>query len=240
MTKRIIALMAVATIVFVCTFAACGKDDENNVYANDKDFDFVTDENGQKVLSKDGEFIVYVTDEDGKRVTDVNKVEQTVIQQFEPLENDGVVENYGYIFTLPKGWETDKTDAGKFINEDKNAEASIGAVKFFYDDYYKLNKDTYETLKKELGEDAVIEWEDNVDFIPGAEKTCRFTMKNNDAVSILIFFENSGNVYKILYNTTSIETAAYDCEIFCDALTFKSFQYYDDITAASDKNQDKK
>ena len=230
MTKRIIALMAVATIVFVCTFAACGKD-ENNVYADNKDFDFVTDENGQKVLSDDGEFIVYVTDEKGKRVTDSNKEEQTMFEQFVPLENDGVVENYGYIFTLPEGWKTDTTDAGKFINKDKNAEASIGVVKYFYDDYYQLNKDTYETLKKELGEDAV-KWEEEVDILPEAEKACRFIMEKDGAMSILVFFENSGNVYKILYNTTSVDSGVYDCEIFCKAMTFKAFQYYDDITAA--------
>ena len=230
MTKRIIALMAVATIVFVCTFAACGKD-EINVYADNKDFDFVTDENGQKVLSDDGEFIVYVTDEKGKRVTDSNKEEQTMFEQFVPLENDGVVENYGYIFTLPEGWKTDTADAGKFINKDKEAEASIGVVKYFYDDYYQLNKDTYETLKKELGEDAV-KWEEEVDILPEAEKTCRFIMEKDGAMSILVFFENSGNVYKILYNTTSVDSGGYDCEIFCKAITFKAFQYYDDITAA--------
>ena len=230
MTKRIIALMAVATIVFVCTFAACGKD-EINVYADNKDFDFVTDENGQKVLSDDGEFIVYVTDEKGKRVTDSNKEEQTMFEQFVPLENDGVVENYAYIFTLPEGWKTDTADAGKFINKDKEAEASIGVVKYFYDDYYQLNKDTYETLKKELGEDAV-KWEEEVDILPEAEKTCRFIMEKDGAMSILVFFENSGNVYKILYNTTSVDSGVYDCEIFCKAITFKAFQYYDDITAA--------
>lgn len=230
MTKRIIALMAVATIVFVCTFAACGKD-EINVYADNKDFDFVTDENGQKVLSDDGEFIVYVTDEKGKRVTDSNKEEQTMFEQFVPLENDGVVENYGYIFTLPEGWKTDTADAGKFINKDKEAEASIGVVKYFYDDYYQLNKDTYETLKKEHGEDAV-KWEEEVDILPEAEKTCRFIMEKDGAMSILVFFENSGNVYKILYNTTSVDSGVYDCEIFCKAITFKAFQYYDDITAA--------
>ena len=230
MTKRIIALMAVATIVFVCTFAACGKD-EINVYADNKDFDFVTDENGQKVLSDDGEFIVYVTDEKGKRVTDSNKEEQTMFEQFVPLENDGVVENYGYIFTLPEGWKTDTADAGKFINKDKEAEASIGVVKYFYDDYYQLNKDTYETLKKELGEDAV-KWEEEVDILPEAEKTCRFIMEKDGAMSILVFFVNSGNVYKILYNTTSVDSGVYDCEIFCKAITFKAFQYYDDITAA--------
>ncbi len=238
MTKRIIALMAVATIIFVCTFAACGKD-ENNVYAENKDFDFVTDENGQKILSDDGEFIVYVTDEDGKRVTNSNNEEQTMFEQFVPIEDDGVVENYGYIFTLPEGWKTDTTDAGKFINKDKNAEASIGVVKYFYDDYYQLNKDTYDTLKKELGEDAV-EWEEDVDILPEAEKTCRFIMKTEDGMSVLVFFENSGNVYKILYNTTSVDSGVYDCEIFCKAMTFKAFQYYDDITAVSDKNQETK
>ena len=235
MTKRIIALMAVATIIFVCTFAACGKD-ENNVYAENKDFDFVTDENGQKILSDDGEFVVYVTDEDGKRVTNSNKEEVTMFEQFVPIEDDGVVENYGYIFTLPEGWKTDKTDAGKFINKDKDAEASIGVVKYFYDDYYQLNKDTYDTLKKELGEDAV-EWEENVDILPEAEKTCRFTMETDEGKSVLVFFENSGNVYKILYNTTNIDAAVFECDIFCKAITFKAFQYYNDVTAVSDKNK---
>ena len=223
--------MAVATIIFVCTFAACGKD-ETNVYAENKDFDFVTDENGQKVLTDDGEFIVYATDEDGDRVTDINKVEQTMNQQFEPLENDGVVENYGYVLTLPENWKTDKTSPGKFINEKNNSTATIGVVKYFYDDYYTLNKDTYETLKKQLGEDAVT-WEDNVEILPEAEKACRFTMKTEEGISVLVFFENNGNVYKILYNTIAVDTAVYECDIFCKALTFKAFQYYDDITAVS-------
>ena len=233
MTKKIIALMAVATIIFVCTFAACGKEEEN-VYANDKDFDFVTDENGQKILSDDGEFIVYVTNEKGKRVTDENKEPQTIIQQFEPLENDGVVENYGYIFTLPANWETDKTAPGKFINKNSDSVASIGVVKYFYDDYYELNKDTYETIKKELGEDAVT-WEDNIEILPEAKNACRFTMKNEEGITILIFFENNENVYKILYNSAEVDAAVYECDIFCQALTFKAFQYYDDITAVSDK-----
>ena len=74
--------------------------------------------------------------------------------------------------------------------------------------------------------------QEEVDILPEAEKTCRFIMEKDGAMSILVFFENSGNVYKILYNTTSVDSGVYDCEIFCKAITFKAFQYYDDITAA--------
>ena len=37
MSKRIIAILAVVTIVFVCVFAACGKQD--GVYADEKDLE---------------------------------------------------------------------------------------------------------------------------------------------------------------------------------------------------------
>lgn len=236
MTKKIIALMAVATIIFVCTFAACGKDDENNVYVDNKEYNFVTDENGDKVLSKDGELVVYATDDNGKYIKNSDGEYETLLQQFQPIEDDGVVEDYGYIFTLPEGWETDKTQVGSFVNKKNNGTATIDIVKYLYDDYYKLNLDTYEKLKKELGEDAVT-WEEDVDILPEAEKACRFTMKAEDAISVLVFFENSGNIYKILYTTTNVDTAVYECDIFCKAITFKGFQYYNDITAVSDKNK---
>ena len=80
----------VAVIALSVVFTSCNKD----VYVNpstDSEYILVTDENGKKVLSEDGELIVYVTDVDGKKVKDDNGEYVTEIQGFVgQLEENGV------------------------------------------------------------------------------------------------------------------------------------------------------
>ena len=45
------------------------------------------------------------------------------------------------------------------------------------------------------------------------------------------FFENSGNVYKLLFASTDVENAVAKSEEMCKAMSFKPFTYYNDITA---------
>lgn len=231
MSKKIIAILTIATILFVCIFASCKK--EESLYSNDKDFDLVTDENGKKVLSEDGELLVYVTDEDGKYVTEESGEKVTMRQQFEPMENDGIVEDYGFKVFLPDGWKTDSTKVNYFVNKDKKETCEISVVKYFYDDYYNMNKEVYDRFNK--GENEV-KWEDDVNLGKAFKKACRFTMKTEEGIAVLYIFENSGNVYKLLFSGEDInfEEFIVDTVEFCRAMEFKSFTYYNDITAVSE------
>ncbi len=232
MSKKIIAILTIATILFVCSFASCKK--EESIYSNDKDFDLVTDVNGQKVLSDEGELLVYATDEDGKYVTEESGEKVTLRQQFEPFENDGIVEDYGFKVFLPDGWKTDSTEVNYFVNEKKKETCEISVMKYLYDDYYNLNKDFYERLKETENE---VTWEDDVKLGKAFKKACRFTMKTEEGMSVLYLFENSDNVYKVLFSGEGVnyEEFIVDTVEFCRAMDFKGFTYYDDVTAVSEK-----
>ncbi len=220
-------------ILFVMVFASCEK--EEGIYADEKDFNLVTDINGDKVLSKDGELLVYATDEDGEYVTDDSGERVTMAQQFQPLENDGVVEDYGFKIVLPEGWETEGTKVNAFINKKKNEACEIKAVQYLYDDYYDINKDVYEELQENNIE---VTWEDEVDLGEDFGKACRITMTHDGQISVLYFFENSGNVYKVLFSAEKVDSKSFivDTVTFCKAIEFKNFAYYTDVTAMSEKD----
>lgn len=229
MSKKIIAILTIATLLFVCIFAACEK--EEGVYSDTKDLDLVTDENGEKVLAEDGQLLVYATDENGKYVTNESGEKETVRQQFQPIEEDGVIEDYGFKLTLPEGWKT-TDEFGVFVRDDEKLSCQITIVKYFYDDYYDVNLRTYNELD---AADIEVTWEEDIDFSEEYKGVCRFTMKGEDGISILYFFENSENVYKVLFSGLNSDTVIADSEAFCKAMEFKSFSYYDDITAVSEE-----
>lgn len=227
MSKKIIAILTIATLLFVCVFAACEK--KSSDYTDLKDYDLVTDENGEKILAEDGQLLVYETDEKGKYVTDESGERVTQPRQFQPIEKDGVVEDYGFKLTLPEGWKT-TDEFGVFVSKDAGLSSHITVVKYFYDDYYNMNLDFYNDLK---AEDINVTWEEDIDFGKEFKGVCRFTMKTDEGMAVLYFFENAGNVYKVLFSGTDSDTIIADTEEFCKAMSFKSFAYYDDITKSS-------
>lgn len=234
MTKKIIAALMVATVLFVCVFTACGKQKYTNPQTGKK-YEIVTDEEGKRVLSDDGELLVYETDDNGKYVTDANGEKVTQAQGFVgqvEFEN-GVIEDYAYRLQLPDGWKADKDTFGVFVNKSKNQKVDIEIVEYLFDDYYERNKDTYDMIKKNAEEGVSVTWEDDVDLAKGATNACRFTMTTNDSCSILCFFENSGNVYKILYTSDTKDGAVESLTGFCKGFSFKPYQYYTDVTAVS-------
>ena len=130
MSKKIIAILTIVTILFVCVFAACEK--ESTLYIDHKEYDFVTDENGEKVLAEEGRLLVYETEKNGKNVTDENGENVTEAKQFQPIENDGVVEDYGYVLELPDGWSSTE-QYGMFENKKLKATCDVSVVKYLYD-----------------------------------------------------------------------------------------------------------
>ena len=225
MSKKIIAILAVATILFVCIFASCEKDDEN-IYIDDKEYEFVTDENGEKVLAEDGRLLVYETDEHGKIVKDENGEPVTYAKQFQPIQNDNVVEDFGYKLALPDGWKS-TAEYNVFINPDKGYECKLTIVQYLYDDYYQMSTSVNEILIRD-GYDLT--WEEELDFPEEYKGICRKTLKIENDITVMYFFENADNVYKLLFTGTGDSLIA-DTEEFCKAMDFKPFAYYEDITA---------
>lgn len=227
MSKKLIAAMVALTILFVCVFAACNKDkDEDRAYIENDEYDFVTDENGSRVYGENGEFLVYATDEDGEHVTKENGEKETLGQPFQPVDDDGVYEEYGYKIVLPDGWKsTDQT--GVFANKEKEQQFEVSVVKKSYDDYYKFNKDTYKTLGGQ--EDIKVTWEDDVKLSDECNGTVRFTMEKEDTTVVMYFFENSGNTYKFMFSTENKDTAVEDSLAICKAVSYKPYQYYPEL-----------
>ena len=124
MSKKIIAILTVATILFVCIFAACEK--KEKPYMDADDIDAITNENGEFELAEDGQYIVYVTDEDGKKVTDKNGEFETEVQQFVPTMKKGVIEDYGFKLKIPKGWKITEEGNVFFRGSDETVKVTLG------------------------------------------------------------------------------------------------------------------
>lgn len=230
MSKKIVAVLLVATVLFMCVFAACEKNEEDGVYIENDELDLVTDESGNKVLDYDGRLIVYATDEDGERVTNDKGEYETMAQEFQPFEDDGVIEDLGFIIELPEGWKS-TSEFGVFENTRAKQRVEISIIKQTYDDYYSSNKEFYEQLKGQVGDDVT--WNEELDFGKDFEKICRFTAKTEEGMAIMYFFENSTNLYKVLFSAEDAATAIADSETILNAMSFKPYAYYSDITSKS-------
>ncbi len=226
MSKKIIAILTIITILFVCVFAACEKKDK--VYADSKDFDFVTDENGEKVLGKDGEFLVYATDEKGKYIKDENGEKETRRQQFEPIEEDGIIEDYGFKLKLPKMWK--KTEEfGVFEDSSGKKSISIRVAEDTYDEYLKSTKELYGALFKEGLEGSI---EEDRSFVKGAEEAFRLIVTTPEGRYVTVVALNAGNVYNVTLTTAIVDESNFDdVEEFLNGLDFKPFTYYPELTA---------
>ena len=78
-----------------------------------------------------------------------------------------------------------------------------------------------------------VSWEEDIEFSKEYKGICRFTMKVENEVTVMYFFENADNVYKVLFTGENKDNVIEDSENFCKAMDFKPFAYYDDITAVS-------
>ena len=232
MSKKIIAATIALTLVFVFTFAACkgnnmftqgeSTTEANTVYGGYGGL-YVTDENGNRVYDKDGGALVYVTDKNGNIVTDASGVPESQIRPFEPISEAGRVEYYGYSLILPEGW-TITNESNRFINESAGHYVMITPQDASYDSYYDSQRDMYELLAAESPNS--VSWTEDVSIGSGCIKTVRFTMTTEEETRVMYFFENSGNLYKILFISTDAKTIFNDSEAFCKAINYKPYKYF--------------
>jgi len=238
MKKRIVIFAMVTIIAVSVVFTACNKDVYTDPSSGEK-YILVTDENGEKVLNEDGELLVYVTDEDGKKVKDADGNYETEVHGFVgQIENNGVVEDYAYYFTLPDGWKT-VSDRGEFQNKSLDAELEIKILEETMDECIAKIEKTYTALNeyKDKIETDFIVIKNEYDNEKVGGKVYAITLKHAGEVRVTVAFENNGNTYQLDYSTTrdiAVEEAEKETIDFINSIKFKSYTYYPDMTVSAE------
>ena len=235
MSKKIIVALIVAILSFTAIFTACNKDNYTDPSSGDK-YILVTDENGEKVLSPDGELLVYVTDEDGKKIKDKEGNFETEVHGFVgQIENNGVVEDYAYYFTLPSGWKA-VNDRGEFENKSQKSNLQIEILDITFTDARAKINSVHKVLTEQSAEggiDAIIKNSYDNEKVGG--KVYTLCVKYNDNIDATIIFENNGNSYQLNFETTrdiTVEEAEAEVIELINSLKFKPYAYYNDLTNA--------
>ncbi len=234
MNKKIIAVMIAATLLFVGVFAACNKtnDDEEEpkkVYLEGDEYPFLTDENGNRLLDENGEFIVYQTNEDGSYKRDEKGDRLTVPQAFEAYSEGNKIEDYGYAINLPKGWKA--TDTFAYFENAKTGESmQIDVIKSStYQENYETAQFLYENSHKM--EEYKCYFEDNITSLGEEfEGLFRLSVEKDGEIQITYTFKNSGNLYCITYTGNKADTSIDDSMKLLKCINFKPFQYYPETT----------
>lgn len=226
----------VAVIALSVVFTSCNKD----VYVNpstDSEYILVTDENGKKVLSEDGELIVYVTDVDGKKVKDDNGEYVTEIQGFVgQIEENGVIEDYAYYFTLPDGWKA-VNDRGEFENKKTKSTLKIQILEETLDEAVAKIKKVYDALdgQKDKTEEEYKILKNSYDNKIVNDKINVVTLQYDGETRVTLVFQNSGNTYQFDFSTTrdiTVEEAEKETIEFLNSIEFKPYTYFPELTTS--------
>ncbi len=246
MGKKSVALLIVVIMCCTFIFTACNKDKYTNPVTGEE-YILVTDENGNKVLSEDGELLVYATDEDGKKIKDDEGNYVTEIHGFiGQIENNGVIEDYAYYFTLPNGWKT-VSDLGEFENKSKGYKLSIDILEETFNDYFYKSMKLYEGINSAIKDGMIdgvpteVYWDeyefDNIDT-----KAYMISFKSGEFSSVVIFFSSNDNLYvlRIEYKgDIDFEDAKSEMLKVFAGLEFKPYVYYEGLTDTPIKEPEK-
>lgn len=123
MSKKIIAILLVFTLVITC-FVACQKQKYETTNINGVDVLLYTDENGNTVINDDNQLVAVVTDREGEIITYENGEEQTYnIQISGSWVGDGIIRHKDYELVVPEGWRG--TENNKIIKKDTEDDCYI-------------------------------------------------------------------------------------------------------------------
>ncbi|MBE6815965.1 MAG: hypothetical protein E7522_11035 [Ruminococcaceae bacterium] len=235
MKRKMLVFLMVAVISLSVVFTACNKD----VYVDpstDSEYILVTDENGKKVLSEDGELIVYVTDADGKKVKDDNGEYVTEIRGFVgQIEENGVIEDYAYYFTLPDGWNA-VNDRGEFENKKTKSTLQIQILEETIDEAIAKVEKVYNALNSQKDKTEEFKVLKNVydnEIVNG--KINIVTLQYDGETRVSLVFQNSGNTYQFDFSTTgdiTVEDAEKETIEFLNSIEFKPYTYFPELTTS--------
>lgn len=223
MSKKL--TVSVLAVLLVCTslFAGCSQKGKYVNPATGEKYDVVTDAEGNKVLSDDGELLVYAKDENGEYVTDESGEKVTQVQGFiGQLEENGMVEDYAYKIVTPDGWKY--IGSGVFENKNGAIKVDISILKKTMANYVETNKRVAEEVKKN-GYDCTFE---DVRFDAVGVDGKSFRIKSDEADFSVAAFIMEGNLFQIRAVSENNGDTDAALDTFLSAITFKPFKYYED------------
>lgn len=216
MNKKLMAVFCIA-VLMVSVFAACGKKAQT-VNIDGVEYPVATDDEGNTILSDDGEIAVYVTDANGKYVKDANGERQTNLVDFpNRLVSGNVIETPAYRWVFPKteGWTlssrgiaykdgTENNVYVKVLEVDPNGKRTLEEN---VNQTLDMNNKQMEEVKKTYPDSAVevkdVKFSD--DSIEGKCITVYVKDTNGKMLQYVdgIYFEVDGKTYKIEYASTN-------------------------------------
>lgn len=234
MKKRILILAMVSVLLLSVVFTACNKDEYVNPVSGEE-YILVTDENGKKVLSEDGELLVYVTNENGSKVKDDDGEYLTEIHGFiGQIEQDGVVEDYAYYFTIPDGYKS-VNDRGEFENKNKDVVLEIKIKEDTFNDYYIISRRFYDELIANNDVETAnceVDWQES-DYSGLSSKLYIISLKFEQSLDQTMFFMQNDNLYVISLSNKSgmsIEDGKKELLNVFESIEFKPYTYYEDLS----------
>lgn len=210
MNKKLVAVFCVA-LLMVSVFAACGKKAQT-VNIDGVEYPVATDDEGNTILSDNGEIAVYVTDANGKYVTDANGEKQTNLVDFpNRLVSGSKLETPAYVWTLPEGWTLSSSGIAYKDGTENNVYVKVLEIdpkgERTLEENVNLTLDTNNKQMEEVKKtypDSAVEVKDvkfSDDSIDG--KCITVYIKDTDGKMLQyvdgIYFEAGGKTYKIEY-----------------------------------------
>ncbi len=240
MGKKSIALLIVTIMCCTLIFTACNKDKYINPVTGEE-YILVTDENGNKVLSEDGELLVYATDENGKKIKDDEGNFVTEVHGFiGQIENNGVIEDYAYYLTLPDGWKS-VDDQGNFENKTKGYKLNISIQDETFNDCYRKYKATYDAGVSAITDDEDTEmYLDEYEYDNIDTKAYILSFGNAKFSTLSMFFSSNNNLYILRIEhegDIDFEDAKAEMLKIFNGLKFKPYTYYEGLTDAPVKEE---
>lgn len=188
MNQKIVAAV-LAVLLVALSFSACGKKTMVTNKKNGKEYEAVTDENGNVKFDPDGDIYAYQKDENGHYIKDENGERVTVlVETNQNVTSDLTVDTPDYRFAMPeKGWELD--EIGKYTL--KKADGQV-YLKILALDELKYGQSLYSLVHSsdELNEQIIEEAKKNY---PYAERTLTETEITDKGVPAIVQEIKIGN-----------------------------------------------
>ncbi len=184
---------------------------------------------GQFIKYDNGPWMVF-NDNSYEKITEFLSETQTQaeIQEESTLVYSSVTDEYGeyietpdYSISLSEGWVLDSS-TGDYLNHKKGQSASVQQIKFAFDDYYQLRKESYNKKRRDLGADCVF-WEEHLGEMDmlGVKNRCIYTEINGSGVDVITFYEYENRVYKVSVHSDNRMTDVSELKGFYDRIMMK-------------------